>query len=129
MYLARVLFYFFVVACYCPANINSLSIAVDFAANFIQTQLKMKTVESLTVVQIKKELKTLGAKPLGNRVELVKMLQDLRNGVSPTKQPSTEENKTRRRDVSKYFDEEAQESNGSDIEEYSEDDDTIVSSI
>ena len=89
----------------------------------------MRNTASLTVVQLKRELKTLGSKTSGNRAELVQRLEDLRNGVTPSKKVVDGEKKARRNSVRAFFDEEAQESNNSDVEEDGGKDEDSVSNI
>lgn len=83
----------------------------------------MRESNSLTVIQLRRELKTLKAKTSGNKVELVRRLDEIRNGVTEVIE---EDNKTRRRNASRYFDEEAKESNDSE-EEDGDDEGGIVS--
>ena len=74
----QLLLLFVVVVWFTPAI--AYNIGPNFAANFIRSQLSMRNIKDLTVVEIKDELRTRGEKLAGSRSVLVTRLQNARTG-------------------------------------------------
>ena len=74
----RLLLLFLIVVRFTPTL--AYNIGPNFAANFIRSQLSMRHIKDLTVVEIKDELRARNERVSGSRAVLVKRLQNARIG-------------------------------------------------